>query len=86
MHATAGVLAETKVIPKNAGRESVHKQLHRVMSKGALIVRQKSKFETFEEKDDTASRSQIEGQLVELNAQEPGDLWICVICMCVVCL
>ena len=76
------VLAETKVIPKGYGRESVRKELQRGWcQKGSLIVIQKSKFEVNVEsckgKDDMASRSQIDNQLVELNAQELGDVQIC---------
>lgn len=75
------VLAETKVIPKGCGRESVRKELQRGWcQKGSLIAIQKSKLEvnveSCKEKHDMASRSQVDGQLVQLNAQELGDVQI----------
>ena len=54
------VLAERKVIPKDDGRESAHKQLQRGWrQRGWVTVRQKSKFEvkvvSCKEKEDMAS-------------------------------
>lgn len=69
------VFAETK---------SVHKQLQRGWcQRGWVTVRQKSKFEvkvaSCKEKEGMASRSQIDCQLIELNAPELRDVQICVL-------